>query len=401
MILPSTPDDTGPIAMGMVGGGPGAFIGPVHRMAAQLDGLARLEAGVFSRDLEQSRQTGAVLGIAPDRIYADHEAMFAAERQRPDGIRFVVIVTPNDTHLAIAAAALRAGIHVVSDKPATTTLNQALELRDHVADSGLLYALTYTYTGYPLIREARARVARGDIGAVRKVHVEYPQGWLATRVEEEGNQQAVWRTDPARSGLGGCITDIGVHAFNLAEYVSGARVTAILADLVSTLPGRALDDDGVVLAQFAGGARGLIAATQVATGERNSLRIRVWGEKGGIDWCHEDSQRLYLRWPDRPDEILHAGCDYLTADARSATRLPAGHPEGFIEAFANIYRDFIDAIRSGRALEATPLCGIAEGVRSMDFIETAIRSSRMGAIWQPLAAQAGPRSSGRINEGQS
>jgi predicted dehydrogenase len=401
MTLPSAPDDTGPLSMGMVGGGPGAFIGPVHSMAAQLDGLARLDAGVFSRDLAQSRQTGAALGIAPDRIYADHEAMFAAERQRPDGIRFVAIATPNDTHLPVAAAALRAGLHVVSDKPATTTLDQALELHGHVAGSGLLYALTYTYTGYPLIREARARVARGDIGTVRKVHVEYPQGWLASRVEEEGNQQAVWRTDPARSGVGGCIADIGVHAFNLAEYVSGVRVTEILADLAATVPGRALDDDVAVLARFAGGARGLITATQVATGERNALRIRVWGEKGGIDWCHEDSQRLYLRWPDRPDEILHAGSDYLTAAARSATRLPVGHPEGFVEAFANIYRDFIGAIRSGSGLDATPLCGIAEGVRSMDFIETAIRSSRMGAIWQPLAAQAGCQSAGRVNEGQS
>ena len=398
MTLRSAPGDSGPVSMGMVGGGPGAFIGPVHRMAAELDGLARLEAGVFSRDLARSRQMGAALGIAPDRIYADHEAMFAAERRRPDGIRFVAITTPNDTHLPVAAAALRAGIHVVSDKPATTTLDQALELRGHVASSGLLYALTYTYTGYPLIREARARVARGDIGAVRKVHVEYPQGWLASRVEEEGNQQAAWRTDPARSGLGGCIADIGVHAFNLAEYVSGARVTEVLADLAATLPGRALDDDATVLARFADGARGLITATQIATGERNSLRLRVWGDKGGIDWCHEDSQRLYLRWPDRPDEILHAGSDYLTADARSATRLPSGHPEGFIEAFANIYRDFIGAIRSGSGLDATPLCGIAEGVRSMDFIETAIRSSRMGAIWQPLA---GSGYSDKLNEGQS
>jgi predicted dehydrogenase len=401
MVLPSTPDDAGPLSMGMVGGGAGAFIGPVHRMAAQLDGLARLEAGVFSRDFARSRQTGAALGIAPDRLYTDHEAMFAAERQRPDGIRFVAIATPNDTHLPVAASALRAGIHVVSDKPATTTLIQALELRDHVDGSGLLYALTYTYTGYPLIREARARVARGDIGTVRKVHVEYPQGWLARRVEEEGNRQAAWRTDPARSGVGGCIADIGVHAFNLAEYVSGARVTEVLADLATTLPGRTLDDDVTVLVRFAGGARGLITATQVATGERNGLRIRVWGERGGIDWCHEDGQRLYLRWPDRPDEILHAGSDYLTADTRCATRLPSGHPEGFIEAFANIYRDFIAAIRSGCGLDATPLCGIAEGVRSMDFIETAIRSSRMGAIWQSLAAQDGSRSPGRVNEGQS
>lgn len=377
---------TAPLAMGMVGGGAGSFIGPVHRMAAELDGRARLRAGVFSRDPARSREAGAAFGVAPDRIYPDFDTMFAAERERADGIRFVAIATPNDTHLPIAAAALASGIHVISDKPATATLAEALDLRERVARSGLLYALTYTYTGYPLIREARAMIARGDIGAIRKIHVEYPQGWLAHRVEDAGNRQAEWRTNPAQAGAGGCISDIGVHAFNLAEYVSGDRVTQVLADVANIVPDRLVDDDAVVLARFSQGARGIIVATQIATGERNDLRIRVWGDLGGIEWAHCDSQRLILRRPDCPDQVFHAGADYLGATARAATRLPVGHPEGLIEAFANIYRDFADAILSGSLISGTQLCGITDGVRSMDFVETALRSSRGGSVWCALQA---------------
>jgi predicted dehydrogenase len=368
----------------MVGGGPGSFIGPIHRMAAELGGTARLKAGVFSSDMGRSREAGLAYGIDPDRIYPDAATMFAVERQRSDGIAFVTIATPNDTHLLIAAAALESGIHVVSDKPATATLDEAIRLRGHVDRSNCLYALTYTYTGYPLIREAREIIARGDLGPLRKIHVDYPQGWLAEPIEKQGNKQASWRTDPMRTGVGGCIADIGVHAFNLAEFVTGERVTELLADLATVVPGRALDDDATILVRLAGGARGLITATQIAAGARNDLKIRIWGEGGGIEWSHDDSQRLFLRWPDRPDQIICAGSDYLGGGARHASRLPAGHPEGFVEAFANIYRDFAGTILSNARSIPPSLCGIEDGVRSMAFVETALRSSDQGAIWQPL-----------------
>ncbi|MES2057329.1 MAG: Gfo/Idh/MocA family oxidoreductase [Pseudomonadota bacterium] len=373
-----------PLAMGMAGGGPGSFIGPIHRIAAELDGDARLCAGVFSSDPGRSQAAGKAYGIDPDRIYSDVATMVAAERQRSDGIDFLTIATPNDTHLPIALAAIEAGVHVVSDKPATATLDEALTLRDRLAGTGCLYALTYTYTGYPLIREARDIVARGDLGRLRKIHVDYPQGWLADAIENSGNKQAGWRTDPARTGVGGCISDIGVHAFNLAEYVSGERVIELLASLAKVVPGRTLDDDATVLVRFSGGAQGLITATQIAAGARNDLKIRIWGERGGLEWSHADSQRLYLRWPDRPDQILCAGSSYLGEAARRASRLPAGHPEGFIEAFATLYRDFTKAIRAKAPAIISPLSGIEEGVRSMRFIETALQSSNLGAAWLPL-----------------
>ncbi|MDR7059046.1 MULTISPECIES: Gfo/Idh/MocA family oxidoreductase [unclassified Sphingopyxis] len=373
-----------PLAMAMVGGGPGSFIGPVHRMAAELDGAIRLRAGVFSRDHARSLTAAAGYGIDSDRAYPDVAAMLAAEAQRPDGIAFVAITTPNNTHLPIAAAALAAGVHVISDKPATATLGEALALQRHVAASNALYAMTYTYTGYPLVREARERVARGDLGRIRRVHVEYPQGWLADPVEHGDNKQAGWRTDPARTGVGGCISDIGVHALNLAEYVSGERIDHLLADLVAVVPGRRIDDDATLLLRFAGGARGFVAATQIAAGARNDLRLSIWGDRGGLQWSHADSQNLYLRWPDRPDEIVSAGGPWLGPFAAVATRLPAGHPEGFIEAFANIYRDFAGAIRTATPIAQTPLSGIEDGVRGLRFVDAALRSSAQGGTWQPV-----------------
>ena len=378
-----------PLAMAMVGGGPGSFIGPVHRMAAELDGVIRLRAGVFSRDHARSLAAAAGYGIDPVRAYPDVATMLAAEARRPDGIALVAIATPNDTHLPIAAAALAAGVHVISDKPATATLEEALALQGHVAASRALYAVTYTYTGYPLVREARERVARGDLGRIRRVHVEYPQGWLAEPVEQGDNRQAGWRTDPARTGVGGCISDIGVHALNLAEYVSGKRIDHLLADLAAVVPGRRLDDDATLLLRFASGARGFVAATQIAAGARNDLRLSIWGERGGLQWSHADSQHLYLRWPDRPDEIVSAGGPWLGTMAIGATRLPAGHPEGFIEAFANIYRDFAGAIRAGTPITQTPLCGIEDGVRGLRFVDAALRSSAQGGTWQPVE-EAGP-----------
>ncbi len=373
-----------PLRMAMVGGGPGSFIGPVHRMAAELDGRIRLAAGVFSRDPDKNAQAAKAWGVPPDRVYPDHHAMIAAERARGDGVDLVAVVTPNHLHFDVAAAALRGGLHVISDKPATLDLAQALELADIVAASGRLYALTYTYTGYPMVREAREIVARGDLGPVRKIVVEYSQGWLSRPLEREGdNKQANWRSDPAQSGVGGCIGDIGVHAFNIAEFVAGVRVERLCADVATVVPGRRLDDDCNVLLRFEGGARGVLIASQVSAGARNGLKINVYGEKGGLTWSHERHTELTLDWLDGPSQVLHAGSAYLGAAARAATRLPTGHPEGFVEAFANIYRDFADAI-IGQGGGLAP--DIAEGVRGMAFVERAVAASRADAGWVALAA---------------
>jgi predicted dehydrogenase len=372
-----------PVRMAMVGGGPGAFIGPVHRMAAELDREIVLVAGAFSRDADKSRAAGAAWGLAPERSYADWAAMIEAEAASADGAELVSIVTPNHLHLPVARAALKAGLHVISDKPATATLAEALELKTVVEAAGPLYGLTYTYTGYPMVREARALVARGDLGRVRKVVVEYSQGWLSAPIELDGrNKQAAWRADPHASGAGGCSGDIGVHAFNIAEFVSGLQVERVCADLSTVVAGRALDDDCNVLLRFEGGAPGVLVASQIAAGDRNGLRLRVYGEKGGLDWRHDAPDILTLNWLDAPVQTLHAGAGYLSDAAAGATRLPTGHPEGFIEAFANIYRDFARAIRTGCPNDLTP--GIVEGVRGMAFVEQAILSSREGSTWVSL-----------------
>ena len=366
------------LRMGLIGGGPGSFIGPVHRMAAELDGQIALVAGAFSSDPMRSLQAGESYGIDPRRAYPDVATMLATEAGRADAIDFVAIATPNHHHLPAATAALAAGFAVVSDKPATATLEEARTLRDAVAAADRPYALTYTYTGYPLVREAQERVRGGTIGAVRKVVVEYPQGWLAGRPEDENNRQAAWRVDPAQAGLGGCIGDIGVHAFNLAEFVTGLRVERLLADLGTVVPGRLLDDDVSVLLRFEGGARGLLMASQISIGELNGLRIRVYGETGSLDWRQEHPNSLLLHFSDGRTEVLRAGDPGLGATARAATRLPGGHPEGYLEAFANLYRDVAAVLRGGIA---PPLQGIGEGVRSMAFIDTAVRASRAQSGW--------------------
>ena len=371
-----------PLRLALVGGGPGSFIGPVHRMAAELDGRIRLTAGVFSRDAEKNAAAADAWGVPRERTYADHHAMVAAERARGDGVDLVAVVTPNHLHFEVAAAALRGGLHVMSDKPATLNLKEARELAEIVAASGKLYGLTYTYTGYPMVREAREIVARGDLGAVRKVVVEYSQGWLSRPLEREGNKQADWRSDPAQSGVGGCIGDIGVHAFNIAEFVAGVRVERLCADLAAVVPGRTLDDDCNVLLRFEGGARGVLIASQISAGARNGLKISVYGEKGGLTWSHERHTELTLDWLDAPTQVLHAGSAYLGAAARAATRLPTGHPEGFVEAFANLYRDFADAIVEGRDGGIVP--GIADGVRGMAFVEHAVAASQIEAGWVML-----------------
>ena len=363
------------LRMGMIGGGPGAFIGPVHRFAAEMDREIELVAGAFSSDAGRSKAAADIYRIDADRAYPDIAAMLSAEKSREDGIDFVSIVSPNHHHLPAAKAALAAGIPVMTDKPLTATLAEAEELATLVAAAGLPFGVTYTYSGYPLVREARARVAAGALGEIRKVVVEYPQGWLAG---EAVGKQAEWRVDPAKSGLGGCIGDIGVHAFHLAEFITGLTVTDILADLGAVVPGRLLDDDCTVLLRYNNNARGVLLASQIEVGELNGLRIRLYGEKGGMVWRQETPNTLTIHTLDGRTEIVHAGGPQLGPDAASRTRTPTGHPEGYLEAFANLYRDFAEQLRSeGPGL----LPGIDDGLRGMQFISAAVHASRTQAGW--------------------
>jgi predicted dehydrogenase len=365
--------------LGLVGGGPGSFIGPVHRIAAELDRRFVLVAGAFSSDPARSTQAGREYGIDPDRAYADVASMIAAEARRADGIEVITIATPNHLHLPAARAALDAGLAVMSDKPATASLAEAYTLAHIVARANRPYALSYTYSGYPLVRQARALIADGVLGEIRKIVVEYPQGWLAAPIELAGSKQAAWRTDPARAGAGGCIGDIGVHAFNLAEFVTGQQVTWLLADLATMVPGRALDDDVAVLLRFHGGARGVLMASQISIGELNGLRLRVYGSKAALDWRQEQPNTLMLSRLDGRVETLRTGDPNLAVAARAATRLPGGHPEGYLEAFANLYKDFADLLEGNG--QAGLVQGMDEGVRGMAFIETAVAASRAGAGW--------------------
>jgi predicted dehydrogenase len=371
------------LRMGMVGGGPGAFIGPVHKMAAELDGRIEMVAGAFSQSAERSRVAGESFGVDPGRAYADYREMIQAERQRTDGIDFVAIATPNHLHLAVAEAALEAGLAVMSDKPATATYDEVLALEAAVAKAGVPYGLTHTYAGYSLVREARAICASGRLGAIRKIAVEYLQGWLSQPLEKTGQKQAAWRSDPVLNGPGGCIGDIGTHAFHLTEYVTGLNVTSLHATLRTVVAGRQLDDDCNAVLRLENGASGVLMASQVAAGEGNGLRLRVYGENGSIDWRQEDSNRLRVKWLDGPEEIRHAAGGYLGADALAVTRLPGGHPEGYIEAFAVLYREFADALIAWQAGKPDPLPatlpGIMAGVRGMRFVERAIESNRLGS----------------------
>jgi predicted dehydrogenase len=368
------------LRMGMVGGGPGAFIGPVHRIAAELDGRIELVAGAFSQSPEGSRAAGLSYRIDAARAYATYQDMLDSEQRRPDPIDFVAIVTPNHLHLPVAQAALQAGFPVMSDKPATSTYAEAVALEKAVAASGLPYALTHTYAGYPLVREARDICAARQIGPIRKIAVEYLQGWLSRPIETSGQKQAAWRSDPARSGPGGCIGDIGVHAFHLVEYVTGLRVTGLNASLLSVVGGRRVDDDCTALLKLDNGAQAVLMTSQIAAGEGNGLRLRVYGDSGSLDWKQEDPNRLRVKWLDQPEQIRHASGGYLSASARAATRLPGGHPEGYLEAFAVLYREFADALTAWKDGRPDPLPetlpGIVAGVRGMRFIERAIESSR-------------------------
>ena len=367
--------------MGMIGGGPGSFIGPIHRIAAELDREIEFVAGAFSSNAARSDEAGTTYRIDSSRAYESYHQMIELEAAREDGIDFVAIVTPNHLHLPAALAALRAGLHIMSDKPATATLQEALDLREAVNKCGCHYRLTYTYTGYPLVRHARDMIASRSVGEVRKVVVEYPQGWLANPIEQDGSKQAGWRVDPAKAGLGGCIGDIGVHAFNLVEFVTGLRVTRLLADLAAVVPGRQLDDDCTVLLRFENGARGVMIASQISFGELNGLRIRIYGDKGSIDWCQEMPNSLAWHREDGGLEIIRTGTSAAGLAGAAATRLPGGHPEGYLEAFANLYRDFATLLRGG---DAPLLADIEEGVRSMAFVDTAVIASREESGWVAL-----------------
>ena len=381
------------IRYGMVGGGEGAFIGAVHRMAAALDGGYALVCGALSSNAERGRRSAEALGIDPARAYPTLEALLAGEAALPEGERMEVlaIVTPNHLHAPAAIAALDAGFHVMSDKPMALDLAESLAIEAAIARSGKLYGLTFTYSGYPLVEEARVRVARGDLGAVRLVQVEYSQGWLSAPIDRDGQKQAEWRTDPARAGLGGCLGDIGTHAFQLAEHVSGFAVAELSAELTTHVAGRRLDDDLAALLRFEGGARGVLKASQIAAGDENGLRLRIHGEKGGLDWSQMEPNTLTLRWLDRPAEIIRAGGPGLDALTTARLRTPAGHPEGYVEAFANLYRSFGRAVRAGAAAPPPPgaadwFPGIADGLRTMTFVEAMIANSAGTAKWTSLAS---------------
>ena len=365
-----------PVRFALIGGGPGSFIGPVHRMAAELDGRMRLVAGVFSRNPGRSRVAADGYGVAADRSYGSIEALIAGERDRPDRVELIVIATPNGSHFAIARAALQGGFDVMSDKPATATLAEAIALRQIVRDTNRRYGVTYTYSGYAMVHEAREWARGGRLGTIRRVVVEYSQGWLAKPIEHEGNAQAAWRSDPSAAGVGGCIADIGVHAFHLAEFVTGACVERLFADLAPVVAGRVLDDDCQLLLRFAGGARGVLLASQIAAGERNGLHLRVWGERGSLDWRQEEPDRLTLGWVDAPSQVLFAGSPYLGEPARRLSRLPAGHPEGFIEALANLYREYAAAIRTGVPLDSDKVPGIDAGLRGVQFVQHAVTANQ-------------------------
>ena len=370
------------IRMGMVGGGRGAFIGGVHRMAAALDGHIDLVCGAFSSDSEKSRLSGQDLYLPEDRVYDSYSQMILTEKELPLGVRmdFVSIVTPNHMHFGPAKMALENGFHVVCDKPLCLSIKEAEELVDLVNKTGLIFALTHNYTGYPMVKQAKAMVRKGALGHIRKVVVEYPQGWLSTLLEADANaKQAIWRTDPNQSGAAGSMGDIGTHAENLAEYITGLKISEMCADLSIFVPGRKLDDDGNVLLRFENGAKGVLHASQICNGEENNLNIRVYGEKGGIAWRQMEPNTLTVIYQDKPSTIYRTGWAGLEREAIAHTRIPAGHPEGYLEAFANIYRNFafcIQARSSGEEVDPlyTDFPSIEDGLRGMNFVEKVVAS---------------------------
>jgi len=374
----------------MVGGGEGAFIGAVHRMAARLDDHYTLVAGALSSTPEKSQRSGAALGL--ERVYPDYASMAAAEAARADGIEAVAIVTPNDQHAPVAEAFLEAGIHVICDKPVTTTLQDALRLEALAKERGRIFAVTHNYTGYPMVRHARRLVADGALGTIRVVQVEYAQDWLSGPLESTGQKQAEWRTDPKRSGAGGCIGDIGTHAYNLADYVTGLELHELCAELSTFVAGRRLDDNVQMMLRYRNGARGLLWASQVAPGNENALRLRVYGSLGGLAWQQEHPNQLHWSPLGQPTQVIGRGTAAANADAARVTRIPSGHPEGYLEGFATIYSEIAQAIRAARrpsapvALDpALSFPTIADGIKGVAFIEAAVRSSAEGGRWVSLS----------------
>ena len=387
--MPDSKAASDKIRLGMIGGGQGAFIGEVHRMAARLDNRYELVAGALSSDPQRAFQSAAELGIDEDRAYSSFEHMASAEAGRDDGIEAVIIVTPNNLHFAPASAMLEVGIHVICDKPLCTSLQQAEQLQQLVDDSGLLFAVTYNYSAYPMVRQAREMVAAGELGNIRLVQVEYPQDWLATNIEADGQKQAAWRTDPAQAGPGGSIGDIGTHAFQLAEFVSGLEVTSLLADLSCFVPGRELDDNAHILLRYGNGARGSLWASQVAVGHENALRIRVFGDKGSLEWFQEQPNSLSFTALGEPSKIISRGGPASGSSAKLASRLPAGHPEGFLDGFATLYNDIAQMIVACRGglppdFSNSLVPTIGEGIKGVRFIEKAVASSKAGGVWQSL-----------------
>ena len=379
------------LRMGMVGGGSDAFIGAIHRLAAFMDGQIELVCGCFSINPEISLSSGKSYYLPENRVYKTYQEMFESEVKLPEGDRmdFVTIVTPNFAHFGPAMMALENGFNVVIDKPITFTLDEALQLQAKLQETGLLLALTHTYSGYPAVKQARQMVAEGQIGKVRKVFVEYPQGWLSAKVEDAGNAQASWRTDPKRSGKAGAMGDIGTHAHHLAEYITGLKTTELCAELNVFVPGRMLDDDGAVLLRFDSGAKGVLIATQIAAGEENALKIRVYGEKGGLEWAQMEPNTLIAKWTNRPTEILRVGTS-MGAAANANTRTPGGHPEGYLEAFANIYRNFSLTLRAKMNGEQPKpewldYPGVEDGIRGMQFIDAVVEAGYNDNVkWVPF-----------------
>ena len=382
--------------MGMIGGGKDAFIGAIHRVALNMYGLIELSCGALSINPQIAEDSGRSLFLPQDRIYMTYEEMLQKESQLPEDKRidFVTIVTPNFAHFAPAMMALDKGFHVVIEKPMTFTLDEAKQLRQKVADTGLLLCLTHTYSGYPMVKQARAMVQGGELGKVRKIYVEYPQGWLSKLTEREGNAQAAWRTDPKKSGKSGCMGDIGTHAAHLAEYISGLKITKLCADLNIVVEGRALDDDGAVLLKFDNGASGVLMASQVAAGEENALKIRIYGEKGGLEWAQQEPNTLLVKWLDQPMQVLRAGGNYgdrLSSFATHNCRTPGGHPEGYLEAFGNIYRNFALSLQAKVAgteptKEMMDFPKADEGVRGMAFIDNVVASAQSEQKWTEFSS---------------
>jgi predicted dehydrogenase len=376
------------IRLGMVGGGEGAFIGAVHRIAARLDDRYEFVAGALSSTPDKARRSGAAIGLAPDRIYGDFTEMARKEAARPDGIEAVAIVTPNHMHGPVARAFLGAGIHVICDKPLTTTLEEARALRALARESQRVFAVTYNYSGYPLVRHAREMVARGELGTIRVVQVEYPQDWLTEALEGTGQKQAEWRTDPGRSGAGGAIGDIGTHAFQLAQFVTGLRPTQLLAELSRFVAGRRVDDNAQILLRYKDGARGALWASQVAPGNENGLQLRVYGSKGGLAWRQDNPNHLLWSPFGQPTQIVTRGSGAVREAGKRVTRIPSGHPEGYLEAFATIYTEAAAAIvarRDGAKLDAAVTYpGIDDGFDGIAFVDAALRSSAAGGVWTEI-----------------